>query len=490
VKKLLGIVALIALLGLASYFFLNRDRTSGESTVNLRLESFALSLTPSKLTDTESRRIATLLHLGLIRVDQDGLVRPGIAEKWEKAGGVNRFSLKANVTFNDGSPLTPEDVITSLCQSMQPASLYAWSLASIKHEGAPDAKSVKCTGIRAVGSTIEIEESSPVPWLLEALSGPAGWIVKKGAVPAEYGNIPGAGAYRLAEVRPDSQVVLKARANSALPARAASVTFNYIADDAVAATKFRSGELKVLELNSPNLIRSLDLSKVDEAQLKRATTDKLRVVVVGEEQLARKGLTAEQISTFKRALVSAIDRNKVATASFGLATSHEAPYIAEAPAVEVVPLIDVSGLPKLKLTVISESDAFSDLIAATLPKAIGAIEIDYKGVDKGLLISSIVKREFDLASVVIEATLKAPVFWTSFFNPKSPFVAFGKPLPGTEASNPSDSKKLGETLVRIRHEGNWIGVARENKLVLTAKNVTGVRLTPAGQTSYEEIGLK
>lgn len=490
-KKYAAIAALAVLVGAASYSILSRNQSAGEQAISLRLESFALSLTPSKLADTESRRVATLLHLGLIRVDQDGTVRPGVAERWERSGSVHRFSLKQNMTFNDGTPITPEDVTASLCQAMQPASLYSWSLASIKHEVSPGSKEVICTGIRAVGPSIEVEESAPAPWLLEALSGPAGWVVKKGAVPAEYGNVPGAGAFRLAEVRPDSRVVLESRAGAPLPARAKTVVFNYVPDDAIAATKFKSGELNVLELNSPNLIKSLDIDRNEAgAYLKSATTDKLRVLIVGEEQLAKKGLNSEQIATFKRALSSAIDRRKVASISLGLANPHTAPYIVDGTTIDPSTAVDVSQLPKMKLTIISESDAFSDLIAATLPKEIGAIEIDYKGVDKGLLISNLVKHDFDLASVVIEATLKAPVFWTSFFNPASPFVAFGKPLPGTEAASPMDTQKLRETLARIRDEGNWIGVVRENKLVLNSKNVTGLRLSPAGQTSYEEIGLK
>lgn len=492
-KKVAALAAVLVLAGASTYFFFGKARVVEQDTVHLRLESFALSLTPSKLSDTESRRIATLLHLGLVRVDQDGTVRPGIAGEWERSGLIARFSLKADTTFNDGSSLTADDVTASLCQSMQPASLYAWSLASIKHEKSVDGKSVLCTGITGSGSTVEIEESYAAPWLLEALSGPAGWITKKGALPGQYGDVPGAGAYRLVEVLPDSRVTLQSRSGAAVPANAKTVVFSYIADDAVAATRFKSGGLQVLELNSPNLIRSLGIASnksIAGAELKVVPTDKLRIVMIGETQLIKKGWTTEQINSFKKVLSNQIDREKVTAASSGLASSHKFPYIVNVPPKDTSASFNVTGLPKMKLTVVSESDAFSDLIAASLPKTIGAVEIDYKGVDKGLLISSIVKQEFDLASVVIEATLKAPVFWTSFFNPTSPFVAFGKPLPGVETANLLNESTLSETLARISNEGNWIGVVRENKLLLSASNVTGLRFTPTGQTSYEEIGLK
>ena len=102
-------------------------------SVHLRLQSFALALNPLKMADVESRQVATLLYAGLIIQNQDGSTQPAAAQNWKHIDNVWEFKLKPGLTFSNGSPLHVQDVVTSICNAMQPASPWAWALASIEH---------------------------------------------------------------------------------------------------------------------------------------------------------------------------------------------------------------------------------------------------------------------------------------------------------------------------------------------------------------------
>jgi len=144
-------------------------------------------------------------------------------------------------------------------------------------------------------------------------------------------------------------------------------------------------------------------------------------------------------------------------------------------------------LPNAKLQVISESDQYSDFVASLIPKSVGNTKIDYRGIDKGLLINQIVKGDFDIASVAIEGTIRAPEFWISFFVPGSPFAAFGMELESLRGRALNDDESRSLSLRDIAVNGNWIGLVQEQKVLLVRKPISGVRLTPTGQTSYEAI---
>jgi peptide/nickel transport system substrate-binding protein len=56
----------------------------------------------------------------LTEVDAKGNVQPELAESFEAADGAKKwvFKLRSGVTFHDGKPLTPEDVIASIRHHM------------------------------------------------------------------------------------------------------------------------------------------------------------------------------------------------------------------------------------------------------------------------------------------------------------------------------------------------------------------------------------
>lgn len=491
-KILLFVTVIVVVVLLGGRLFI-KPEADASGPVHLRLQSFALSLNPLKMADVESRQVATLLYAGLIVQNQDGTTQPAVAEKWKQNGNEWEFTLKSGLTFSNGQPLHAQDVVTSLCNAMQPTSPWAWALESIQHTASADGKKVECTGINIVDEhTVRLVQARAVPWFLDAIGGPAGWIMpaaetKEGA----YGVMPSLGPYTIKEFVPDNKVVLEPRSTgSAIAPGTTGIQFDYIADDAVAVSAFTEGKLHVLDLTSPKLVELLvdagsGKLKVS-GNLAQREWDRVRIAIINEKSLLAKGFDAAQAHRFIQAYSVAVDRNKIAQNTRGIGTALESGFPPVPRPVTSTPVSN-EGFPKVNLTVITESDAYSDLIAASLPKTVGAVTIDYRGVDKGVLIQSLIKSDFDIASILIEATTHSPEFWKSFFTPGNPYTAFGKPVAGLENVQVNNVDGVQRAAELISQDGNWVGILQEKRFQAIAPGISGVSYSPSGQTNYAFI---
>lgn len=487
-----GATIVFVLIGL---FIFRTGSAPKDQAVVLRLQSFALSLHPLRMADVESRQVATLLHGGLVAQEQSGTTRPMLAKSWTHTGNEWEFVLKPGVTFSNGVPVTATDVVASLCAAMQPTSPWAWALLSIAHKDSQDGKSRDCTGVTASGDRVKIVETKPVPWFLDAISGPAGWVLPaKGAKEEAYGVIPGVGPYVIKEVVPDVKVVLEARqAGSALEPGVKAVQFDYLPDDSVAAKRFAEGTLQVLDLTSPRLVELL--TDRETGKLKYPGTivqkpwDRIRVVIVNDKGLAARQFTADQARDFIDAFSATVDRAKLVEQSKGIGEPLLAPFppAANVAAANRLRRPDPLELPDAKLSIITESDPYSDLIAATLPKNVGTAKLDYKGVEKSMLLSSLFKGEFDIISMVIEATVHSPEFWKAFFTPGNPFSVAGKPLDGMENIDVSTESGVAQAGKAIVEKGNWVPLLQEKRLQAIAPGISDISYSPSGQTNFAFI---
>jgi hypothetical protein len=143
--------------------------------------------------------------------------------------------------------------------------------------------------------------------------------------------------------------------------------------------------------------------------------------------------------------------------------------------------------PFPRMTVLAETDPYSDRIAAAIANSEPALGLDYRSVEKGLLINAILNSEFDLALIRVEATWKSPRFWAAFFTPGNGFAAFGHPIEGFTAIDFGAPGSIQQAAALVKEEGNWIGVVRERGLVLRSARITGIRITSTGQLSLEAI---
>jgi len=477
-------------------WFLSESPTASQSDQNpeelvFRLDSFAINLYPPALAEVNSRRIGTLLYEPLVRLAPDGKPEPAIASSWTHIGNTWRFEIKKNIRFSDGRPVTPADVESSICRSMQPSSSWGWSLTSILSTKVGD--HIRCDGIVSDGDFVEIHQSFDAPWLIEALSGPAGWIIPKDAnEPGAYGQVPGAGRYRIHSIAADSYVQLEPVDKSE---GLAPIRFVYVPDDVRASSLFKSGRLAALHLQSPmlNKLVSEQAQSTEPKRRYRVVTrdfDRVRILIVNEARLEKLGMSANAVSIFRDALDTSIDRKNLENLSSGLAVAEATPLPIFGSIRRKSPNArDLKELPSLQFTVTTEPDAFSDQIAASLPTKIGNIRLDYRTVEKGLLINSLVKKDFDIAAIVIEATMHSPKFWSAFFDPSGAFVAFGKPIASIADIDLSSKDAVGTLQYVLAKDSNWILLTQERRIDAVQPWVQGMRYNRAGQDDLSSVTL-
>jgi len=87
------------------------------------LSGTASTLDPAAQGDATSAAISAQLFESLTAFDADLHVRPALAESWRFEDGGRRviFHLRAGLTFSDGSPLRPSDVVRSWLRLIDPA---------------------------------------------------------------------------------------------------------------------------------------------------------------------------------------------------------------------------------------------------------------------------------------------------------------------------------------------------------------------------------
>jgi oligopeptide transport system substrate-binding protein len=111
---------------------------------------------------------------GLTELDiETGEPRPKVAESWEflEDGSLVHFTLRAGVTWSDGSPVTAHDFEYAIKRNFDPAtaSQYAWALYQI--EGGEDfntgvTSDPDSVGVKALDDThLEIRLREPTPYL-------------------------------------------------------------------------------------------------------------------------------------------------------------------------------------------------------------------------------------------------------------------------------------------------------------------------------------
>ena len=78
-------------------------------------------------------RVALQIHDALLNRDADFKLEPALATRWQMTGPTTwRFTLRAGVTFHDGSPFTADDAIFSIARAQGPTSQRAFTLKGIR----------------------------------------------------------------------------------------------------------------------------------------------------------------------------------------------------------------------------------------------------------------------------------------------------------------------------------------------------------------------
>jgi len=184
------------------------------------------------------------VYQGLVSRTPEQDVEPALASDYQISpdGLTYAFTLRDGVTFQDGQPLTPEDVVWSLTTRRDTAT---W---------ADSARLARVQSITADGQTITLQLSQPDSSLLWNLTGRAGLVLKKDDTVDYKTAANGTGPFALSDWKQGDSITFER--NDAYwgdPAGVQEVVFDYIPDTQAALSGALAGELDVLTGFDANL---------------------------------------------------------------------------------------------------------------------------------------------------------------------------------------------------------------------------------------------
>ena len=86
------------------------------------LSAEPVSLDPQVATDDSAQMVLENLFEGLIRLNDDGLAEPGVAESWSsnEDSTVFTFQLRKDAKWSDGTPVTADDFVFGMQRAIDP----------------------------------------------------------------------------------------------------------------------------------------------------------------------------------------------------------------------------------------------------------------------------------------------------------------------------------------------------------------------------------
>ncbi|MFV0577018.1 MAG: ABC transporter substrate-binding protein [Vibrio sp.] len=136
------------------------------------------SIDPHKTEGVPESNVIRDLFEGLVNLDANGEVTPGVAESWEtKDNKTFIFKIRKDAKWSNGDPVTADDFVYSLQRAADPAtaSPYAWYIELTTMKNSADiinGKADKSTlGAKALDSnTLEIQLDIPVPYFVKMMA--------------------------------------------------------------------------------------------------------------------------------------------------------------------------------------------------------------------------------------------------------------------------------------------------------------------------------
>ena len=268
--------ALIALATLAIAFGGVQKGSAEEvsgAPLQIAIDSSPAGLDPHIVTAFNSVTIVSgTIYEGLTAIDKDLQVTPGLAESWAVSpdGLGYRFKLRSGVSFHDGSPMTAEDVVSSLrrVQSKGIASPLASRLIAVSEVNAVDPLDV------------EVKLKEPSAPLLAALAGiaivPRSMETNKEALQK---TPVGTGPFKFEAWQPNGFILLSRNPHyrEAGKPKLAGLKFNIVPEAATRALGLESGQYALL----PQLDAATALELKDRPGITLTQTLELSDTVIG-----------------------------------------------------------------------------------------------------------------------------------------------------------------------------------------------------------------
>jgi peptide/nickel transport system substrate-binding protein len=279
------------------------------------------TMDPDMLQETVQLSFLANIYEPLIRRNQDLKLEPALAISWERTGPtVWRFHLRPNVKFQDGTPLTADDVVFSLQRIQSQNSAMRAPMSMVKEARKAD------------DLTVDLETKNPDPILPQEVTNfmimSKAWCEAHNATePVIFGgktdsysvhNAMGTGPFKLVSREPDRKTVVERNPNwwDKMPGNVDRVEFDVIHSAATRVAALLSGEEDMIYSVPPQ-----DIPRIKAQQsLKVLEHPELRTIYLGFD-LSRpelpssdiKGKNPFQDHRVREAFALAIDENLIAS---------------------------------------------------------------------------------------------------------------------------------------------------------------------------------
>ena len=325
-----------------------------DDTLDRGIGSEWSSLDPQVNFDAAAAWIQSDAYEGLITFDLSGKVIPGAAESWEASpdGLTFTFHLRDGLKWSNGDPLTAQQFVDGALRMLNPDTAsekgyYFTSVIQVKGADAlanGETKDTSGFGMTAPDArTVIVALLAPAPFMLDImgsfhmspLHGPSFAVNGAGGF-VDPAKVVSNGAYSIAEVVPQSHVLLTANPNywDAANVKIKSVKYHVTEDVATELKRYRAGEIDVTYDIPLNQIETLKAEIPDEVKIYPSTE-----VIYYSFNLSKEPF---QNIELRRALTLAIDREtlegkivkggSIPTFSYasGFDPTYQGPTIAEA----------------------------------------------------------------------------------------------------------------------------------------------------------------
>lgn len=268
------------------------------------------SLDPTKSYSDSNNTVLANLCEGLVRQKPDFSLGPALAASWKQPDPKTWvYTLRRDVRFWDGSPLTAADVAYSLSRNIDPKAGSFWATPFYSNVA-----SITATGPHQV--TVRL--TRPDALFNRMMATAAGGISKQAYVRAKgnaYGNSGGGlmctGPFSLRSWDPGSQIVLARNDrywDPALKPKASSITFKFITDESAIVSALSTGDLDGTFQVPTAAIAQLRSSGAGTVSFGASTE------FFGFRQTERRGVLADV--RIRRALSLSLDRAAIANVTF------------------------------------------------------------------------------------------------------------------------------------------------------------------------------
>jgi len=309
-KRLLSVVLAIAMLVTMSAAALAQAPVSSKDNMVIVLDREPVSLDPVDVFVNVKSLVDSCVYDTLLEIDNEGNTVPSLAKSWEQVDELTwKFTLREDVKFHNGDPLTAQDVL--------------FSLKRVKESSVTKAKGafMDIENSFAEGNVVTLKLTKPYAFVEAQLAYPQFSIVSEKAVTEggdQYGRNPiGTGAYRFVSWTAGDRIELTRNdeywGNKSI---LKDLTFRIITESASRTIELESGGVDLVLSISSN-----DADRIDEnpdTELVTRSSNSLRYVGFNCQ---KEGLSDVRV---RQALNHATDVAVLREILYGLKTSGEA----------------------------------------------------------------------------------------------------------------------------------------------------------------------